>query len=181
MANWQCPRCGTANRPGSRFCSACGNLASVPVAPTPVAPPAAALPAARGGSLTADQARLLQDLHNRLQALEQVQTQQIHAFEQVTDALREVDRSLSQVIQQVTTLEHTSSQAPAASGGGNDKWTLDQIRSDVSSLKSEISGGWFSSSLPSLVREIKDKVERLPDKLDRIEDRLKTIERKVGA
>jgi chromosome segregation ATPase len=181
MATWQCPRCGTANRPGSRFCGACGNVAPAPAAPAPVAPPAAIAPAASGGGLTADQARLLQDLHNRLQAMEQVQTQQIHAFEQVTDALREVDRSLSQALQQINALERTVAQQPTSTGGSSDRRTLDQIRSDVSSLKSEISGGWFSSSLPNLVREIKDKVERLPDKLDRIEDRLKNIERKVGA
>ena len=180
MTTWQCSRCGTANRPGSRFCAACGNPAPVPAAPAPVAP-AVVIPVASGGGLKADQANLLLDLHNRLQELEQAQTQQIHAFEQVTDALREVDRSLSQVLQQVNDLERTAAQQPTSSGSSGDKWTLDQIRSDVSSLKSEISGGWFSSSLPNLVREIKDKVERLPDKLDRIEDRLKNVERKVGA
>ena len=41
----KCPRCGSQNAPGMRFCITCGSPLAAPVAPTPIAAPAPVAPA----------------------------------------------------------------------------------------------------------------------------------------
>lgn len=186
MATWQCPKCSTANRDGARFCGACG--AQAPAAPAPVAaappgpalslpPPLAPLPMpiaapSAGPGLTPAQERLLRDVQAEV-------ARQAQVLQDVSSLLTQLDHALAQQAQRLDDIQRSM---PSGSKGGDcklEKWEIDQIRSDVGSIKSTLSGGWFSSSLPDQVRETKDMVREVQRKLDSMEDRIKNIERNM--
>jgi archaellum component FlaC len=132
---------------------------------------------------------LLRDIQAWMRQVEKALNQQGQMAQGIADAVVDMDKSLSQLEHHIQILQQATSQRPASSASSassSDSYTIDQIRSDVSAIKSDLRGGWFSQSMPSQISEIRDEVRRMAQKLDKlnrldsIEERLKTIERKVA-